>query len=501
MAASLTSLISSISSNATEHPVKIIWTPPFAFCPAENLSTLQQEENPPTKIIKHFKLSVSLSTLPKMSKTNWDIATKAQVVTLKALKMGNDEITRITGVGKSTIHSIYDRALERGFKPGQAVKDEFVEHSKGAGRPKIQDAKADEVLQIITRDKAGREKTCAILASESLVSASTVWRILKSLGMRKTKPTRKPGLTKKMKDDRLAFCKAYEHWTLEDWKAVIWSDETSVVVGQRRGSLRVWRRPWERFNRSCIRPRWKGYSDFMFWGCFSYDMKGPCHIWRAETKKDREAADKVLEKMNKALEPEAKAAWEMETGIRRLNITRNPGGRKPTWKWNARHGKLSRSKKGGIDWFRYQREILTPKLIPFAKQLQAAYPDYQVLVQEDKAPSHSHHFQQSVFDANQVQRLLWPGNSPDLNMIEPCWPHLKRETTSKGAPGTRPDAEKRWNEAWRDLEQERIQAWIRRIVDHIQQVIKLEGGNEYPEGRHEAEAQKRPGRVQRLIVG
>lgn len=27
----------------------------------------------------------------------------------------------------------------------------------------------------------------------------------------------------------------------------------------------------ERFLRSCIRERWKGASEFMFWGCFSYD--------------------------------------------------------------------------------------------------------------------------------------------------------------------------------------------------------------------------------------
>jgi hypothetical protein len=30
-----------------------------------------------------------------------------------------------------------------------------------------------------------------------------VWRVLKKAGYRKTKPTRKPGLTKKMKKDRV----------------------------------------------------------------------------------------------------------------------------------------------------------------------------------------------------------------------------------------------------------------------------------------------------------
>ena len=66
-----------------------------------------------------------------------------------------------------------------------------------------------------------------------------------------------------------------------------------------------------------------------------------------------------------------------------------------------------------------------------------------------------------------VERMFWCGNSPDLNMIEPAWPHLKRITTKKGAPGSRGAAEKAWLKAWDDLEQERIQAWIRRIMRHV----------------------------------
>ena len=42
--------------------------------------------------------------------------------------------------------------------------------------------------------------------------------------------------------------------------------------------------------------------------------------------------------------------------------------------------------------------------------------------------------QQEVhFDVADVQRMIWPGNSPDLNMIEICWAYLKRITTKKGS--------------------------------------------------------------------
>ena len=68
-------------------------------------------------------------------------------------------------------------------------------------------------------------------------------------------------------------------------------------------------------------------------------------------------------------------------------------------------------------------------------------------------------------------------------MIEQCWTYLKRATTAKGAQTSRAGAEQAWKEAWNDLEQWRIQQWIERIPKHIQEVIRLEGGNEYKEGR------------------
>jgi hypothetical protein len=88
----------------------------------------------------------------------------------------------------------------------------------------------------------------------------------------------KPSLTEAMKEARLQFTLRFEHWTLEQWKAVIWLDETSVILRHRRGGIRVWRRAWEKYKKTCMSQRWKGVSEFMFWGYFTYDKKGPCHI-------------------------------------------------------------------------------------------------------------------------------------------------------------------------------------------------------------------------------
>jgi arsenate reductase-like glutaredoxin family protein len=58
---------------------------------------------------------------------------------------------------------------------------------------------------------------------------------------------------------------------------------------------------------------------------------------------------------------------------------------------------------------------------------------------------------------------------------------MKRTTTARGAPKTRKELESAWDQAWKDLSQEQIQRWIERIPVHIQEIIRLEGGNEYKE--------------------
>ena len=103
---------------------------------------------------------------------------------------------------------------------------------------------------------------------------------------------------------------------------------------------------------------------------------------------------------------------------------------------------------------------------------------------EDKAPAHASKYQEAVYMSFDIIRMLWCGNSPDLNMIEPCWIWMKQHTTQNGALRTRKKAEKGWKRCWkRELSQKRIQEWIERMLRHIAEVIRLRGGNEYCEGR------------------
>jgi len=74
--------------------------------------------------------------------------------------------------------------------------------------------------------------------------------------------------------------------------------------------------------------------------------------------------------------------------------------------------------------------ILRLLLLLFALLCKIKRPGTQV--QEDNAPAHKSKYQEAVFSMYAIQKLLWPGNSPDLNAIEPCWFWMKVQTTKKG---------------------------------------------------------------------
>lgn len=117
-----------------------------------------------------------------------------------------------------------------------------------------------------------------------------------------------------------------------------------------------------------------------------------------------------------------------------------------------------------------------------------------MLVQEDKAPAHASKYQDEIFRLYDIMRLLWPGNSLDMNMIKSCWPSMKRTTIKKGAPQTRKDIEERWKKTWKELPQEKIQGWIERIPQHLRIIRFLKGDNKYKEGRVDGRTDTKEGK-------
>jgi len=129
------------------------------------------------------------------------------------------------------------------------IEVSYIDDAVRSRRPKIPQSMVDLIITITTKNSTTRGWSCARIAQEIYAtlgitpkeapSTSTIYRTLKANGYGVYKRTIKPGLNKAQKDARLNWCLKYKDWTLEDWKDVIFTDETSVQKGGVRGRRRV----------------------------------------------------------------------------------------------------------------------------------------------------------------------------------------------------------------------------------------------------------------------
>jgi hypothetical protein len=90
----------------------------------------------------------------------------------------------------------------------------------------------------------------------------------------------------------------------------VFSDEALILVGECRGIQNLSRTPDERYHPDVIERRYNNYSEAMFWGCFSYDYKGPCHIYYKETEEQKIFYNKKMQQNNdEEIKAEAQAEF------------------------------------------------------------------------------------------------------------------------------------------------------------------------------------------------
>ena len=419
-----------------------------------------------------------------------DDGIKIQALSYLSVGLKVPEVSSVVNISESQLYRLKKKAIERGWE-GTKASSILLTYVQDAPRPGRPTRCTPEVLQgvdeyIENDDDTAHHQSLEELSYNVGISSSTIQRIMKKLGFNNVKITTKPGLTKAMLLKRFRWAQDHLGWTLEDFKNVVWTDECSVVLGQQRGRRRVWRKAGRGNDVKVIRVRWKSAMVFMFWACFTYDQKGPCYIYPTETAKAKQATKAWLDKLNREREPELRSQWELETGVRRIGL-RNKPGRKPEWKFTPKNGLLER-RGSGIDFARYIREVAEPILLPFIRERQRHRPN--TVLMEDGAACHTHQYTQAFWAEHGVKKLDWPGNSPDLNAIEPVWGLIKRKSADRGPEKTRAALERRWRGEWRALPLPWLQRLVERMPDHVRKVHELEGGNNYSEGKEGDEARE-----------
>ena len=108
------------------------------------------------------------------------------------------------------------------------------------------------------------------------VSSKTIQRRLREKGIHWRKKLKKPFVSEKNRAKRLAFAKEHADWDLEQWKRVIWSDESPFML-QNNSSQFVWRTNDKKTSSRLMQGTLKHQKSINVWGCFSWNGVGDLH--------------------------------------------------------------------------------------------------------------------------------------------------------------------------------------------------------------------------------
>ena len=313
------------------------------------------------------------------------------------------QIQSKTGLGKSTVGRIRKEV------------DSEKENNQGGRPSKLSPRDKQSIIRQITTGKLDNAVQATQFINNILsspVTPQTVRNALKSNDFRSVIKQKRPLLKKTHRQDRLNFAQYHENWTVEDWKRVLWSDETKINRIGSDGRVYTWKKKGEPLSDRTTTPTVKhgGGNNLMVWGCMG---------------------------------------------------------------WNG-VGKLTEV-QGIMDAKQYC-QILEDGLVESFEELEIE--EEERIFQQDNDPKHTSKLATKWFEDNNIQVLVWPAQSPDLNPIEHLWVHLKNRL--KEYPRPPKGVHELWErvaEEWNKITPETCQNLIESMPRRIQAVIKAKGGH------------------------
>jgi hypothetical protein len=216
----------------------------------------------------------------------------------------------------------------------------------------------------------------------------------------------------------LAFARQYRDWTAEDWKKVVWTDESSFEVGKTFRPIRVWRTKNEKYRQSCLAPSFKsGRTSVMVWGAFAGSSMADLVVIPPGQRKAVDFIDIVYE------------------------------------------GALL----GFVGAVSYDILLNDPEGVP--------------VLMEDGAPIHTAGIARAWREEHGIEKLHWPACSPDLNPIENVWALMKDAVQHRRIrPRNAVEMVVALNE-WGDVREEFLTRLYESLPERIQAVIDEHGGH------------------------
>ncbi len=184
-----------------------------------------------------------------------------EIVSMKSEKtMSERAIEAALDIPKSTVHDYLSEWKRK--TPSSELKNQ--------GRPKKLDSSdkrfVREFLRKNTNAKVNDIRNEILKSRGKDVSASTIGRLLKNLGLKFSKPQIVPLLTDTQKTKRMMWCKHHEKMRLN---GVFFSDETYIEIGGGKTGV------WHKIGKRPKLGKAKFTAKLMFWGAISCSSRSP----------------------------------------------------------------------------------------------------------------------------------------------------------------------------------------------------------------------------------
>lgn len=221
---------------------------------------------PPTNF-KHMAPRKKPPPMPApMPKTVLSDSEIMRILTLSHMGLSSYAIAKEVHRGRSTVSRILQTYNYNSFNSRVITRTRCRKTTKYEDRILLRTAKAND-------DQCFRD---IIALSGINISPTTLRRRLKEVDLfsriRRRKPTLKPHHARA----RLRWAIKHLDWTIEQWMRVIWSDESSIVLGRKSRRRRCIRKKGHAYKkRHCDGTVKSGKITIMVWACFNGGKVGP----------------------------------------------------------------------------------------------------------------------------------------------------------------------------------------------------------------------------------
>ena len=150
------------------------------------------------------------------------------------------------------------------------------------GRPRVTTSQEDEymVQKLQKMEKPNAEDLSKQLSELGIVDvqAQTLRRRLREAHLHGRALVKKPLLSPKHIKDRLEFGLKHQSWSVDEWRKVLFTDETKINKMGSDGRKWTWKKKGEPLERKHVKITVKHDASIMAWGCFGASGVGNIHV-------------------------------------------------------------------------------------------------------------------------------------------------------------------------------------------------------------------------------